>query len=105
MNVSLMALWLPILLSAVIVFIASSVVWMVLKYHDSEWKKLPDEEAARSALRGASPGQYSIPNGTAADRNDPAWQEKFKEGPAAMVYVTPHASLAVGKQLVHWFIY
>ena len=45
MNVSLVSLWLPTLLSAVAVFIASSLVWMVLKYHDSEWKKLPDEAA------------------------------------------------------------
>ena len=66
MNVSLTSLWLPILLSAVIVFIASSVIWMVIQYHNSEWKKLPDEEAARSALRGASPGQYSVPHAASA---------------------------------------
>ena len=61
MNVSLTSLSLPILLSAVAVFIASSLIWMALKYHDSEWRKLPDEEAARNGLRGASVGQYSVP--------------------------------------------
>ncbi len=106
MNVSLMSLMWPILLSAVVVFIASSAIWMVIQYHNSEWKKLPDEEAARSALRGASPGQYSVPHAaSAADRNDPDWQQKYKEGPAAMLLVFPHGSLAMGKQLTQWFIY
>ena len=106
MNVGLMSLWLPIVLSAVIVFIASSVVWMVLKYHDSEWKKLPDEEAARAALRGAAVGQYTVPNAaTAADRKSPEWQQKYKDGPAAMLLIVPHGSLAMGKQMIQWFIY
>lgn len=106
MNVSLMSLWLPILLSAVVVFIASSVIWMVVQYHNSEWKKLPDEEGARSVLKGTSPGQYSVPHAaTAADRNKPDWQEKYKQGPAAMLIVLPHGSLAMGKQLTQWFIH
>jgi hypothetical protein len=106
MNVSLMSLWLPILLSAVVVFIASSVVWMVVQYHNSDWKKLPDEEGARAALRGAAPGQYSVPHAaSSADRNNPEWQQKYKDGPAAMLYVVPHGSLAMGKQLTQWFVY
>lgn len=106
MNVNLVSLWLPILLSAVVVFMASSVIWMVLQYHNSEWRKLPDEEGARSVLQGTEPGQYSLPHAvTAADRNDSAWQEKYKEGPAAMLVILPHGSLAMGKQLTQWFIY
>jgi len=106
MNVSLMSLWLPMVLSAVVVFIASSLIWMVLKYHDTEWKKLPDEEGARAALRGASTGQYGVPHAaSAADRNSPEWQEKYREGPVAMLYVMPHGSLAMGKQLSQWFVY
>jgi hypothetical protein len=106
MNVSLMSLMWPILLSAVIVFIASSVIWMVVQYHNADWKKLPDEVTARAALKGTAPGQYSVPHAaTAADRNSPDWQEKYKQGPAAMVIVFPHGSLAMGKQLTQWFIY
>lgn len=101
-----MSLWLPILLSAVIVFIASSLIWMILKYHDSEWKKLPDEEAARAAMKGASVGQYSIPHAASmAERETPEWKEKYKEGPAAMLVVVPHGSLAMGKQMVQWFVF
>ena len=79
---------------------------MVLQYHNSDWKKLPEEEAARAALKGAAPGQYSIPHAaSAADRKNPEFQEKYREGPAAMLYVVPHGSLAMGKQLVQWTIY
>ena len=42
--VSIISLWLPILLSAVAVFIASSVIHMVLKYHNSDFKKIPAED-------------------------------------------------------------
>lgn len=106
MNVSVMSLWLPILISAVLVFIASSLIWVVVKYHNIDWQKLPDEDAARSALRGAAPGQYSVPHAASdAARKSEEWQTKYKEGPAAMLVVVPHGSLAMGKQLVQWTIY
>ena len=106
MNVSVTSLSLPILLSAVAVFIASSLIWMALKYHDSEWRKLPDEEAARNGLRGASVGQYSVPHAASMEeRNTPEWKQKYQEGPAAMLVIVPHGTLAMGKQLVQWFIY
>ncbi|MDH3611783.1 MAG: hypothetical protein OEU90_11800 [Gammaproteobacteria bacterium] len=106
MNVSLMSLWLPIVVSAGVVFMASSAIWMLLKYHDSDWHKLPDEDAARAALKGTEPGQYSVPNAaSSADRKNPEWQEKYKEGPAAMLVVLPHGSLAMGKQMTQWIVY
>jgi hypothetical protein len=106
MTVDLTSLWLPILLSAIAVFIVSSLIWTVIQWHNSDWRKLPDEEAVRQALRGATPGQYAVPH--AADnkaRQVSEWQEKFKEGPAAMMVVLPHGSMAMGKQLIQWFIY
>ena len=106
MNVSLASLWLPILVSAIAVFVLSSLIWAVIQYHESDWQKLPDEESARSALRGAAPGQYSVPHAAGnKERADEAWQAKFREGPAAMIIVTPHGQLAMGKQMVLWFIY
>ena len=74
MHATLIALWLPILLSTVGVFIVSSLIWTVIGWHNSDWKKLPDEEKARQALRGLPHGQYSIPyaaNGKA--RQDSEW--------------------------------
>jgi hypothetical protein len=106
MNVSLVSLWLPILLSSIVVFIVSSLIWAVIQYHNSDWQKLPDEEAARAALRGASPGQYGLPHAASnADRNKPEFQERYKEGPAAMIYVVPHGTVSMNKQMVQWSVY
>lgn len=106
MIVDLTSLWLPILLSAIAVFIGSSLIWMVIQWHNSDWRKLPDEEAARRALKGAAPGHYTMPH--AADnkaRQAPEWQEKFREGPSAMMVVFSPGPSAMGKQLVQWFVY
>ena len=61
--VPLSSLWLPILLSAVLVFIASSVIHMVLGYHKNDVKKVPDEDAVQDAFRrlGITPGDYAVP--------------------------------------------
>lgn len=106
MSIALFSLWLPIVLSAVAVFVVSSLIWTVVKYHNSDWQKLPDEDAARGALKGTPPGQYTVPH--AADdaaRKSPEWQAKYKEGPAVMMMVMPHGSLGMGKQLGQWFAY
>ncbi len=106
MNVALLSLWLPILLSAIAVFIASSLVWMVLQYHNSDWKKLPNEDAVRAALKGLAPGGYSVPHcADNKERADPAWQAKYAEGPVALFTVSPHGSTNMGKQLGQWFVY
>ena len=52
---SLGALWLPIVLSAVLVFVVSSIIHMVLRYHNSDYGRLPNEDAVRAALRAGSP--------------------------------------------------
>ncbi len=61
--VALTALWLPILLSAVFVFVASSIIHMFLSYHKSDFRKLPDEDGAMDALRPLNipPGDYVMP--------------------------------------------
>ena len=44
MMISLVALWLPILIAAVVVFLASSVIHMAIGWHNNEFSKLPDED-------------------------------------------------------------
>src|SRR5215471_953329 len=92
--VHLHQLWLPMLLSAVIVFVASSLVHMVLTYHRSDYGKLPNEDAVGAAIRSgnAAPGQYLIPHMSMADMRSPEGIEKFKNGPVGMVILrTPGA--------------
>lgn len=106
MIVELTSLWLPILLSAIAVFIVSSLIWTVVQWHNGDWHKLPNEEAARQALSGTPPGEYTIPH--AADgkaRRSEEWQARYKEGPAVMMTVLPHGSLGMGKQLGQWIVY
>ena len=61
--ISLGALWLPILLSAVIVFLASSVVHMALLWHKNDYPRLPREDEVMAALRPLAipPGDYMVP--------------------------------------------
>src|SRR5271169_299265 len=106
--VSITALWLPILLSAVIVFVASSIMHMVLPFHRSDYRKLPDEGKVTDALRavGVTPGPvYSFPHCTHKDMKSPEVAEKFKRGPVGLLTVIPSGPPAMGKYLGQWFLY
>src|SRR5437879_7784571 len=105
--VSLTALLLPILLSAVIVFVASSIVHMVLPFHRSDYRQLPEEDKLLAALRpaGLTPGLYHFPFCTHKDMKSPAVQEKFKQGPVGMLTVFPSGPVAMPKFLGMWFAY
>src|SRR5712671_2292727 len=88
--VSIPSLWLPILLSAVAVFVASSLIHMVLKYHRSDYGKVPAEDEVMDALRkfNIPPGDYLVPcAGGPEAHKDPAFQEKIKKGPVLMMTV------------------
>jgi len=106
--VSLMSLWLPILLSAVAAFFVSFLIHMVLKYHSSDFVGLPSEDAVMDSMGKANipPGDYMMPH-CGSGKNpmkDPAYQEKFKKGPVAVMTVMPAGEWAMGRSLVQWFI-
>lgn len=105
--VPLAALWLPIVLSAVIVFVASSVMHMLLKYHQSDYSQLPDEDKILAALRPANlkRGLYVFPFCTHKDMKSPALVEKYKQGPVGFLTILPSAPPAMPKFLIQWFAY
>jgi hypothetical protein len=106
--VQIWALWLPVVLSAVVVFVASSVLHMVLKYHQSDYKQLPDEGSVTEAMRkaGVAPGDYHFPYATSMkEAGTPEMMEKFKQGPVGTMIVRPSGSPAMGKALTQWFLY
>jgi len=106
--VSLTALWLPILLSAVIVFVVSSIIHMALPIHKSDYRKLLDEDKVTDALRstGVTPGRvYVFPYCTMKEMKSPEVQEKFKRGPIGFITIRPSGAPAMGKFLVQWFLY
>jgi hypothetical protein len=101
------ALWLPILLSAIIVFVASSIMHMLLPYHKGDYRQLPDEDKVRAALRGAglTRGLYIFPFCSHKEMNSPAMQEKYKEGPVGHMTIFPPGPPAMPKFLAMWFVY
>jgi hypothetical protein len=105
--VPLASLWLPIVVSAVIVFVASSIMHMLLKYHQSDYKKLPDEEGLMTAMRGANlqRGMYVFPHCEPKNMNSPESQEKYKKGPVGMITIMPTGMPVMPKFLGQWFGY
>ncbi len=105
--VPLAALWLPILLSAVIVFIASSIMHTVLTYHRSDYRQLPDEDNLLAKLRAANltRGMYVFPYCLPKDMKTPAAIEKYKKGPVGFMTIFPNGQPVLAKFLVQWFIY
>jgi hypothetical protein len=101
----LVALWLPIVVAAVIVFIASSIMHVVLPYHRSDCKQLPDESKAREALRGVAQGLYVIPYSTHQMMKSPEIQKKYEEGPVGFLTVFPSGRPAIPKFMAMWFVY
>ena len=105
---SLMSLWLPILLSAVVVFILSSVIHMVFSYHESDFKGLPQENEVMDALRpfNLEEGEYVMPKANSSkERNTDEFKEKASKGPMGFLSIYPPGPPTIGKSLVLWFIY
>ena len=101
-------LWLAILLSSVFVFLASFVVHMVFKWHNRDYRGLPNEDEVRAAIaRGnPEPGQYVLPY--CLDMNEhktPEMQLKFKAGPLVQLYLKAGAAPDLGGALAKWFAF
>jgi hypothetical protein len=106
--ISLAALWLPILLAAVIVFAASSVIHMAPLWHKSDFPRMPREEEVLKALRpfAIPPGDYFLPRpGGREEMRSPEFQEKLTQGPVAIMTVMPNGMFRMGSKLAQWFIY
>lgn len=104
----LSALWLPILISAVFVFVASSVIHMALPWHKNDYRQMPNEDKAMDALRPLAipPGDYMVPRpSTRQDLQSPAFGEKLKKGPVMVVTVLPNGPMSMGTNLALWFAY
>lgn len=106
------ALWLPIVLSAVAVFVVSSLVHMLLDmvvgWHKHDFRPLPNQDAVMDALRpfGIAPGDYVLPRpGDMKDMRTPEFKEKINKGPKVVMTVLPPGMYGVGRSLGLWFVY
>src|SRR6266478_2165681 len=103
--VSLLSLWLPILLSAVIVFAASSVIHMTPLWHKSDFPKVSREPELLNALRpfAIPPGDYFIPRAAGMqEMRSPEFKEKMKQGPVALLTVMPNGPISMSRPLALW---
>jgi hypothetical protein len=106
--VGLSGLWMPIVLSAVAVFIASSLIHMVIGWHRGEYVAVPNQDAVGDALRpfNIPPGEYHMP--WASDMKamgTPEFQDRIKRGPNLTMLVRPNEMGNMGKMLAQWFVY
>ena len=102
------ALWLPILASAVIVFIASSIIHMGPLWHRNECPPLPEQDRIQEALRPfkLQPGEYMLPRAKDMKScNAPEFVEKLTRGPVLIMTVVPNGPMSMTRPLTQWFIY
>jgi len=103
--VSLTMLWLPILVSAVFLFIAANILWMALPFwHGKDYSKLPDEKTVLDALSAAKSGQYIVPR-VDWKKLTPEERTAMQNGPTAYMLVRNPGKFALGKGLVLYFLY
>ena len=107
--VSLASLWLPIVLSTILVFFAAFLAWVVLPHHRKDFRPLPDQDALLAEMRARqlAPGQYALPH--TLDREEmatDAFREKVRAGPTGFLYLRdPAKHLAMGSRLTQAFVY
>lgn len=102
------ALLLPAAISAVLIFIASSLIHMVIKWHQSDYRTLPNEEEVRAAIRNGAPapGKYVMPFcKDGKEMASPEMQKKFTDGPNLVMYVRENGVVKLGPFLGKWFAY
>ena len=105
--VSLVDLWLPILLSAVFVFVASSIIHMVLRWHSSDFKKLTAEDAVMDALRpfNLAPADYVAPlPESMAHMSSAEFKAKQARGPLFALTIM-RSDNSIARNLGKWFVY
>jgi len=106
--ISMIELWLPILLSAVFVFIVSSIIHMATPMHKGDFRKLPGEDKVLAEMRsqGVQPGTYMFPCAESMKAcGSPEMIEKYKTGPVGFMTVTPSGAPGMGMNLVQWFLF
>jgi hypothetical protein len=106
--VTLASLWVPIVVSAVIVFVASSVIHMTPLWHRSDYPKMPREAEALDALRPLEipPGDYFVPRAQGMqEMRTPEFKKKLERGPVAVITVMPNGQIHMGRNMLQWFVF
>ena len=98
-------LWLPILVSAVFVFIAANILWMALPFwHRHDYGRLADESTVLGALRNAPSGQYAVPL-MDWKNTTPEQRAEAQKGPMGVLIVRNPSAFSFPKTLITYFVY
>lgn len=106
--IGLSALWMPVVVSAVFVFIALALIHGMLGWHKGDMAAVPGEAKFMEMVRGLSvpPGDYRFPFSTSVEEmKSPEWDEKMKQGPVGSMSISPSAPINMGKLFGLWFLY
>ena len=98
-------LWLPVLVSAVLVVSMSFVLHRLLNYHLRDYDRLANEDEVLDALErlGVPPGNYPMPLPTTRrEMTSPAFMTKRERGPVWLNVMRP---FSMRKVLLEWFAY
>lgn len=99
----MLSLWLPVVVAAVVVWIASALIWMLLGYHNGDFRKLPDEERFRELYAGGkiAPGQYVTPYWQdARGRDDKEFMKRFDSGPVGLFVAGRNGPPNMGRNML-----
>lgn len=103
MTVSILQLWIPIIAGGLLAWVASGLIHMVIKYHNSDYNELSNEDEVMAALRAGSPSpkMYTVPFcGDMKNMGEESMQKKFADGPVAMIAVMPNGMPPMGKLMM-----
>ena len=106
--VGLSSLWIPIVVSAVFVFIALALIHGMLGWHKGDMTAVPGEAKVMETLRdlNVQPGDYRFPFSTSVDEmKTPEWDAKMTKGPVGVMSISPSSPINMGKLLGRWFVY
>jgi hypothetical protein len=106
--ITLLDLWLPIVVSAVAVFVLSSLVHMVFKWHNTDYHALANEDEVRAVIQKGNPppGEYAVPHCVDMKQMQlPEFQQKFRDGPVALVTLRSPGAPNMMRPLIGWFGY
>lgn len=105
--VTIASLWLAIVLSAVLVWIVSALVWMVFPHHKKDYKGLPNEDEVMKAITGnIKPGMYNLPHILSQQNmKKEEVRKRYEEGPLAYMTVLPKGVPKMGKNMIFSFLY
>jgi len=102
----ILSLILPIVLSAVALFFASFLSWMVLQLHKKDWGKVAREDDLMAAVKKCdlAEGSYMFPCcGSQAEMQTEAFQQRYAAGPRGVLTILPKTNM--GKNLALTFAY